>query len=319
MRLKNLALLTCFSVGALCPTLPVEASEQIGSMTVYSSDEAAEFTLNDAGRTYIEFPGARTYELLEDSEEWVPMPVDEVIAATKQIEYPVSSLIIDVLILHVPRAEAVESSAEGSVIFLTPGRGAYPIEHVHYTVVHEIGHAVHNALMPDSRRDLWTTYAGLRGFDLNDGGPAVPHAWRPHEIFAEDFRALFGGDLARFGGRVENHDLAPPAEVSGLREFLVSLADGRGALAGVRVLPNPSAGKVLLRVPSARGDDCLNQVRIYDVRGRLVRDLSDGAPAAELIWDGRDVSGSVVSPGVYVVKGSSGGTGFSAKIIRVPR
>lgn len=317
MRLKNLALLVWFCISTLGPVLPLEASGRVGGITVYPPDEAAQFAFYDGGRSYIDFPGARTWELLESGEEWVPMPMDEVIAAIRQIDYPVSNLIMDVVILYVPRVEVAESSTEGSVVFLTPGRGAYPIEHIHYTVVHEIGHAVHNALMPDSRCDLWRTYAGLRGFDLNGGGSSVPHAWRPHEIFAEDFRALFGGDLARFGGSVENHDLAPPAEVSGLSEFLVSLADGRNVSAGVTVLPNPSAGRVLVRAPSAHDPGCLDEVRIYDVRGRLVCDLSGRAPAAELIWDGRDMWGTAVSPGLYVIRGRSGNTVFSVKVVRV--
>jgi hypothetical protein len=304
-------------MAVLALALPVRAFEQVGGITVYSAGEVADYTLTDGGRTYLDFPGARRYELRSGQSQWFPMPVEEVVAALEQIDFPVRDLNIDIIILHVPRVDQVESSAEGSVVFLTPGRVTYPTEHVHYTVVHEIGHAVHSALMPNSGHGLWLRYAALRGFEMNAGGPDIPHAWRPHEIFAEDFRALFGGLMARFGGRVENHDLLPPDEVEGLREFLLSVTAFGEASAGVTVLPNPSTGKVVLRAPDRESPGCLEDVRVFDVRGRLIRDLGPAVGASEIAWDGRDASGSAVAPGAYVITGRVGGDIFTRKIIRV--
>ena len=44
------------------------------------------------------------------------------------------------------------------------------------------------------------------------------HAYRPQEIFAEDFRVLFGGAAAYFGGSIENTEHpASPKSVAGWR------------------------------------------------------------------------------------------------------
>jgi hypothetical protein len=317
MRRHNLRFAGFLGFAMLALALPLSASEQVGRISVYSAGETAGLVLSEGGRSYLDFPGAPRYELMESGSEWHPMPLEEVVAAIEEIDFPVGDLSIDIIILHVPRVNLVESSAEGSVVFLTPGRVAYPTEHIHYTVVHEIGHAVHRALMPDSARRLWRRYAGMRGFDLNGGGPDIPHAQRPHEIFAEDFRALFGGGLASFGGRVENHDLAPPDQVGGLRDFFLSLA-GRGASgADVVILPNPSVSEVVVRGTPADCQGCLYGVRVFDIRGRLVRDLSRASGTAEVTWDGRDAQGARVAPGAYVITGRVGEAAFSRKVVRI--
>ncbi len=305
----------CMAVLALA--MPLAASERVGSITVYSAREMAAFTSTEGGRAYLDFPGAVRYELLDGGSQWFPMPLEEVVAALEEIDFPVRDLNIDVVILHVPRVVQVESSTEGSVVFLTPGRVTYPVEHVHYTVVHEIGHAVHRALMPDSGRRLWQRYAALRGFEMNGGGPEIAHSLRPHEIFAEDFRALFGGPLAGSGGRVENHDLVPPGEVEGLEEFFLSLAERGESSASVLVLPNPSLDKVVVRAPGSGASEHLEEVRVFDVRGRLVRDLGGARGTTEVTWNGRDAAGAAVAPGAYVVTGRMGGAPFARKIIRL--
>ena len=54
------------------------------------------------------------------------------------------------------------------------------------------------------------------------------------------------------------------------------------------------------------GDDSPVEVLIYDLSGRLVRQLVEqrGVSTGEygVVWDGRDESGLVVAPGVYVVR-----------------
>jgi len=317
MRRQNLRLLGISCMAVLAIALPLEAAEQVGRITIYSHREAESMALSEEGGAYIDFPGARRYELMSGASEWFPMHLEDVVAAVEQIDFPVRDIDIDIVILHVPRVNLVESSTEGSVIFLTPGRVTYPIEHIHYTVVHEIGHAVHGALMPDSGRMLWRRYASLRGFELNGGGADVPHARRPHEIFAEDFRALFGGEIARFGGRIENHDLAPPDQVEGLEEFLLSLPGLAGRGAGVVVLPNPSVSEVLVRGAPGECPEGLYDVRVFDVRGRLVRDLSRQAGVPEITWDGLDAAGDLVAPGAYLVTGRVGDTAFSNKVVRI--
>jgi hypothetical protein len=315
MRPGKVSLAALISLLWLAGGAPAAASEAVGNIAVFSAEETAAFATRQGGVTYLDFPGARRWQLMEGADIWFPMALDEVVAAVSEIDFPVSDLYIDVVILHVPRVNLVESSAEGSVVFLTPGRVAYPVEHIHYTAVHEIGHAVQAALMPDSRRDLWLEYAGLRGFDP-DGGPGLPHAWRPHEIFAEDFRALFGGERACFGGRVENHDLAPPDEVEGLREFFLSLPGRAGPAGPVSVGPNPSLAQVVIKAAAGEAALPLREVMVLDIRGRLVRELG-GAGETEVTWDGLDSSGRSVAPGAYVITGRAGTAPFARKIIRL--
>jgi flagellar hook assembly protein FlgD len=47
------------------------------------------------------------------------------------------------------------------------------------------------------------------------------------------------------------------------------------------------------------------RVEVYDLRGRSVRVLHDGALAAgrqELVWDGKDDAGSEVASGMYLAR-----------------
>ena len=61
---------------------------------------------------------------------------------------------------------------------------------------------------------------------------------RPHEIFAEDFRALFGGPTANYSGTIENPGLVHPGAVPGLAAFFLNLTGAR--LDGVaRLMPAP--------------------------------------------------------------------------------
>lgn len=94
-------------------------------------------------------------------------------------------------------------------------------EKLHRLAVHELGHEVDFSLMDD---DKWKEYIELRGI----GDKAVYNDYaeiyenRPQEIFAEDFRLLFGGDAARTAAHL-NSDLQSPDQAPGLREFFLSL------------------------------------------------------------------------------------------------
>jgi hypothetical protein len=247
------------------------------------------------------------------------MPVDEVVRAIGSVTYAADAMKADVLILAWPRRDLPESSAEGTAIFLTPGRIDYPTPHVHYTVAHELGHVVHNALMPDSREDLWAKYAGLRGIDLASAGRAG-HASRMHEIFAEDFRALFGGAMAQCGSGVENHELVPPDEVAGLREFFLSLPDVWKNTVRVYAGPNPFKGNLTVGVFSLGADTRIDRVTVYDVEGKLVASLApSGRSACEVTWDGRCSSGALAGPGAYFAVIDCASKAQPVKVLRLPR
>jgi hypothetical protein len=81
---------------------------------------------------------------------------------------------------------------------------------------------------------------------------------------------------------------------------------------------NPFSDQVRLTLSTAGGRV---QVFVSDVQGRQVRTLVDGylpAGARNLIWDGRDESGSRVPLGMYVIWSRAGGRESSRKVMRMP-
>jgi hypothetical protein len=106
----------------------------------------------------------------------------------------------------------------------------------------------------------------------------------------------------------------------------VSLALAQQALAGVdgrpglpvegrlRIMPNPSVGKVDLVVPARLGDDMT--AGVFDTAGRLVRTLSGPAPGSAriLTWDGRNDAGVPVAGGIYFIRISSAGESATGKV-----
>jgi len=71
-----------------------------------------------------------------------------------------------------------------------------------------------------------------------------------------------------------------------------------------RSSPNPFRGIAMIRydVPGAGADVKLG---VYDITGRLVRSLVDGAQSAgqkSVAWDSRDHGGRAVAPGMYLLR-----------------
>ncbi|HUU28327.1 MAG TPA: choice-of-anchor D domain-containing protein [archaeon] len=61
-------------------------------------------------------------------------------------------------------------------------------------------------------------------------------------------------------------------------------------------------------------------LKVYDIRGRLVRTLVDGTPQPgthEIFWDGTDEAGQRVSSGVYVYRMLAGSEAFTRKMVLV--
>lgn len=289
---------------------------RVAEVTVYSGAEVDRFIVGGPGNAYIAFPGARRWALC-DVGQCSPMPLEEVVEALGKISYPSLELEASVVILPVPRCDVLESSVEGAVVFLSPGRIDWPREHVHYTVAHEMGHVLHNALMPDSRQDLWKEYAGLRGLDFEAAKAARDHAGRLHEIFAEDFRVLFGGELARCGSGVENHDLPMPDIIPGLKEFFLALPDRAQGNVLTSTSPNPFSDRLAMRAWSADGAIALDEAVIYDARGRVVTVLKPAGSGGEISWDGRSGDGRLAAPGFYFVALRAGPVLQVRKVARI--
>jgi hypothetical protein len=280
----------------------VTAGQEVGSVHIYGPGEVLEYCSSSGDLTRITFPGSRGWVMLAGWEDYHPMPVERVTDAVSAVTFPLGSMEIHLLILPAPRLGLPNSSAEGDVIFLSPGRIPYPEEHVHYTVAHEIGHVVHHLLMPDYREDLWRAYADLRMVEYSDPASLYPHNARLHEIFAEDFRVRFGGEMARCGGEVENHNITPPEDIEGLRDFFLSLVDQQAGKNQLLAYPNPFESSMVLRWAGSDQDSGLREVAVVDVRGRTVRMIRPSdTDRTRIVWDGNDSQGRSVAPGVYIV------------------
>ena len=60
------------------------------------------------------------------------------------------------------------------------------------------------------------------------------------------------------------------------------------------------------------------QLAVYDLRGRLVRELVSGpveAGSHTVVWDGRDRGGQSVAAGVYFARMDDGRTATTAKMV----
>lgn len=80
--------------------------------------------------------------------------------------------------------------------------------------------------------------------------------------------------------------------------------------------PSPAIGSVTIPYDLAAASTVT--MRLYDLRGRLVRTLIDGEPRGEggdeVVWDGRDSEGRDVPAGVYVVRLAVGGFSLERRI-----
>jgi hypothetical protein len=233
-----------------------------------------------------------------------------------------------VYILPYPVAEPMSSWAGDRAIYLSPGVYDLQDEQVHFVVSHEVGHLVHRAFLPDSDRDGWAEYCALRGIDdSNRFNESAIHRDRPHEIFAEDFRVLFGAPDGTEVPPIENTDLIAPDQVPGLRRFFLHLIGAvptvQPALAAVRVYPNPLAAGDLLRI-SLPGSGSTGEpiVAIYDLAGRQVRSLrslqATGGGNYETRWDGGDDAGRTLPHGVYFCRVRSGSIVAKVSLQLVP-
>lgn len=92
---------------------------------------------------------------------------------------------------------------------------------IHRLAVHEMGHQIDFQLMNSEK---WNEYKKLRGIEdtykYKDSSKVYNE--RPQEIFAEDFRLLFGGEASREATHL-NSNLQDPTKITGLKEFFLSL------------------------------------------------------------------------------------------------
>jgi hypothetical protein len=137
----------------------------------------------------------------------------------------------------------------------------------------------------------------------------------------------------RVGGGVHVFDavndvrLTQEAVATGMAPFdlVVARADGSAGVPGpdpvpgraprVWVVPNPLRGAARIGVSLAAPS--MVRVVVYDVQGRLVRELAGARvlPAGQrwLVWDGRDAAGRRVTAGTYWLRIEGDGIHSSAR------
>lgn len=219
-----------------------------------------------------------------------------------------TDLVVDVFLLPYPRRGLLASSADRGAIYLSPGVHPYPAAQLHMLVTHELGHVFQYRFLPDSDGAGWAAYRQLRGLtDTSIYHASASHRNRPHEIFAEDFRVLFGGELANYSTSIENPALTYPTQVPGLESFLLGLGSSTASAGdgfGLVSSPNPFHPLTTIRFRLDAGSHIVN-LEIVDVRGRLIRqlaaeELTEGT--YEYRWDGRTTNGDRVASGVYFAR-----------------
>ena len=229
----------------------------------------------------------------------------EVRNALAAVSYRLDGLNADILLLPYPRRGALDSGAGPGLILLSPGVAPIPVAQQHAEFVHELGHVVQYQWLPDGD-PRWSVYLLRRGIeDPARYSAGAIHANRPHEIFAEDFRALFGGALANYSGSIENSNLTYPADVPGLDVLMRSLPDGSPVAARLIPKSNPARGPTWFSVAGASEEP----LDLFDVSGRLIATLAPTAAGGRTLWpwDGHDSSGRTAPRGLVLarVRGAS--------------
>jgi hypothetical protein len=324
-------LLVVACLGSSATAAPVELRYPNGIVaTLHGADELSSRLKSYQGSPSIELADGRVIPVVTDINdpsisnhgdgEFHPFTRALVDNALASVSHPNMPLAVRIYLLPYPRRGALVSSTTGNEIFLSPHVREIEPAVAAFIIAHELGHVFHNRFMPlGSSR--WREYRELRGItdetQFNDG---AAHAYRPREIFAEDFRVLFGGPDAYFGGHVENTHIAEPGVVPGLAAFYLRMAIERAAEPRIAATssPNPFNPETEIRIVVPPDDGGVRvSVRVYSVTGALVRDLYDGSPSGDVAvrWDGRDNRGNRVVSAAYFAQIRMGNESETLKLV----
>jgi hypothetical protein len=295
IALATLLLTTLSTPNAVADEIPAAAAPR--GIVVHDAEETLRLhCATDAdGVLWLRLPGGARYELVTSTSDPVianpgdgafhPFDAAEVRSALAAVRFPLSGIDADVFVLPYPRRNGLSSAAGRGLILLAPGVRPIARAQQHAEVVHELGHVVHRALMPDDQVERWNAWRVLRGVaDPGTYSADSRHADRPHEIFAEDFRALFGGATANATGSVENSTIAHPVAVGGLDAFMLGLAGAETQPLAFAPTRNPAHGAVRF----AQRGGAVAPLDLYDVTGRRLASVEPVTTASgvEWSWDG---------------------------------
>lgn len=318
MRARRPILLSCAAVALLAAApahaaLEVISDDSISANYLEERDGEVVLRIDDREWTMITDPHDPSLSSLGDG-AFHPMDAALVEDALTIVSPFSRELSGRVLILPYPRRDNVKSSCEGDLVLLSPGIQEVAPEHVHATTIHEIGHLFQRTHAPEGSV-AWEKYLDLRGLRDPRYAETSVHRDRPREIFAEDFRFLFGGALATASGSIENPDLPLPTQVPGLREWLLEISQRplpplreNALLNGA--FPNPARCGMSTEIVFASADGASSPVSsagssrawVLDLSGRRVRELSGSGGTSRFVWDGKSDGAVDVSPGVYFVR-----------------
>lgn len=131
--------------------------------------------------------------------------------------------------------------------------------------------------------------------DINTGAEMSAIDFQP--VSADSMDVWCVGFLPNSHGVIYERRMGRPAPAA------VPLSAMGPEVAPLQVLPNPTSGpcRISCRLPAPAP----TLVRLFDLRGRLVRTLaSGGQPAGEpgVMWDGRDARGEALPAGTYLIR-----------------
>ncbi|MGH7741588.1 MAG: FlgD immunoglobulin-like domain containing protein, partial [Candidatus Eiseniibacteriota bacterium] len=156
---------------------------------------------------------------------------------------------------------------------------------------------------------VWTQHGSKL---VGTGGVGTGYQGISVALSSDGYTALVGGsnDNANVGAGWVYVDPSAPAAVE------------PGALAGMLELappfPNPSAGRIAITFSLPRDADV--SLGVYDVSGRFVRTLAQGATSAgshSIQWDGRTASGRSAPGGLYFLNLRAGADELTRRFVLV--
>jgi probable HAF family extracellular repeat protein len=145
--------------------------------------------------------------------------------------------------------------------------------------------------------------------DLNDLLDASGAGWVVTNAVAINDAGWIAGSATAPSGQTRAVVLAPS-------EPIAAVAPSAAREVALSAWPNPARGPVDVRFSLSRG--ARTRIAVYDIHGRRVAELADGAFSAgthAVRWDGRDAAGQPVAPGLYLVRAASGAEATQAKVV----
>ena len=268
-----------------------------------AAETLRDYCVSENGTLYFQIPGGARWELVTSASDpaianpgdgtFHPYERGEVTSALAGVRFPLRGISAEVFILPYPRRASLESAAGPGLILLSPGVRKLSREHQHSEFVHELGHVIQYEIMPDANAQAWASYMHLRGLDASRYQANAVHALRPHEVWAEDFRALFGGAIATSNGTIENDELAYPTQVSGLEGFMQDVAADAEARVAASLIAMPLGHGA---VTFSRIGHFTAALDVFDAQGRVLATVepTSGETGTEWNWDGRSRDGGVL-------------------------